>query len=93
MSASIEVWRPSGVERTALAGQRVTIGADPSSELCIADDDAVSALHAVLEDYGSGWTVRDLWSRNGTYVNGNYSGLRREVFVPVGTLSYQAAVG
>jgi hypothetical protein len=26
-------------------------------------------------------------------VPGNYSRLRREVFVPVGTLSYQAAVG
>jgi pSer/pThr/pTyr-binding forkhead associated (FHA) protein len=71
MSASIEVWRPSGVERTELAGRRVTIGADPSSEVCIADDDAVSALHALLEDYGSGWTLRDLGSRNGTYVNGD----------------------
>jgi len=71
MSAYIEVWRASGVERTALAGQRVTIGAGPSSEVCIPDDDALSALHAVLEDYGSGWTVRDLGSRNGTYVNGD----------------------
>jgi hypothetical protein len=28
-----------------------------------------------------------------TISEGNYSGLGREVFVPVGTLSYQAAVG
>jgi Inner membrane component of T3SS, cytoplasmic domain len=71
MSAFIEVWRASGVERTALEGKQVTVGANPASEICITGDDAVSGLHAVLEDYGAGWTVRDLGSRNGTYVNGD----------------------
>lgn len=71
MSSYIEVWRASGIHRAALEGRRVTIGADPASEVCITDDDAVSGLHAVLEDYGAGWAIRDLGSRNGTYVNGD----------------------
>jgi predicted component of type VI protein secretion system len=70
MSAVLEVWRPSGVESVSLEDERVTVGADRSNGVWIADDDTVSALHAVLESYGSGWAVRDLGSRNGTYLNG-----------------------
>jgi hypothetical protein len=33
-------------------------------------DDTVSRLHAVFENLGSGWSIRDLGSRNGTYLNG-----------------------
>jgi hypothetical protein len=70
MSVALEVWRPSGVESVLLEGERVTVGADPSNGVCIGDDATVSGLHAVLESYGSGWAVRDLGSRNGTYLNG-----------------------
>jgi FHA domain len=70
MSVYLEVWRASGVERTVLEGERVTVGADPSNGVCVDGDETVSRLHAVLEDYGSGWTVRDVGSRNGTSVNG-----------------------
>ena len=70
MSAYLELWRASGVERTVLEGDRITVGADPSNGVCIDGDDTVSRLHAVLSDYGSGWTVRDLGSRNGTRLNG-----------------------
>jgi DNA-binding CsgD family transcriptional regulator len=31
----------------------------------------VSQLHAVVERYPSGWCVRDIGSRNGTYLNGD----------------------
>ncbi len=70
MSAYLELWRPSGVEPVVLAGDRVTVGAEDSNRVCLADDGTVSRLHAVVENYGSGWAVRDLGSRNGTYING-----------------------
>jgi pSer/pThr/pTyr-binding forkhead associated (FHA) protein len=70
MSAYLELWRPSGVEPVVLEGDRVTLGAEDSNRVCLADDGTVSRLHAVVENYGSGWAVRDLGSRNGTYING-----------------------
>ena len=33
-------------------------------------DDTVSRLHAVLENLGFAWSIRDMGSRNGTYLNG-----------------------
>lgn len=70
MPVYLEVWRPSGAELVALEGERVTVGADPSNDVCVAADDAISSLHAVIENYGAGWAIRDLGSRNGTQVNG-----------------------
>jgi pSer/pThr/pTyr-binding forkhead associated (FHA) protein len=70
MPAYLEVWRPSGPELVALTGQRVTIGKATTNTVVFSHDRTVSRLHAVLEDYGAGWSVRDLGSRNGTYVNG-----------------------
>jgi DNA-binding CsgD family transcriptional regulator len=48
----------------------VTIGKGPESDVVIGSDATVSRLHAVLERFSSGWCLRDLGSRNGTYVNG-----------------------
>ena len=70
MPAQIEVGRPSGLERLTLEDQRVTLGRDETNQICLPDDDAVSGMHAVLERYSSGWALRDLGSRNGTFVNG-----------------------
>jgi hypothetical protein len=70
MPAFLEIWRPSGPELVALTGQRVTIGKADANTVVLTDDPTVSRLHAVLEDYGAGWSVRDLGSRNGTFVNG-----------------------
>lgn len=36
----------------------------------VVDGDGVSRAHAVLERFGDTWCVRDLGSRNGTFVNG-----------------------
>ncbi len=66
----LELWRHSGIEPVMLDGDRVTVGAEDSNRVCLADDGTVSRLHAVVENYGSGWAVRDLGSRNGTYING-----------------------
>jgi DNA-binding CsgD family transcriptional regulator len=70
MAAYLEVWTAAGRELVALEAGRVTVGADPANDLALAADPTLSRQHAVLERYGAGWCVRDLDSRNGTFVNG-----------------------
>jgi len=53
-----------------LDGDRVTVGKDPANDVPLSFDPTVSRLHAVLERLPSGWIIRDLGSRNGTFVNG-----------------------
>jgi predicted component of type VI protein secretion system len=53
-----------------LEGDRLSIGADPTNDLLLVGDARVSRLHAMLERIGGRWCVRDLDSRNGTFVNG-----------------------
>jgi len=45
------------------------VGRDPACLLCV-DDPSVSAQHASLRWTGDRWVVRDLLSRNGTFVAG-----------------------
>ena len=52
-----------------LAGERMVVGRAPQSDIVL-DDALVSGAHAVLERLGAAWSIRDLGSRNGTYVNG-----------------------
>lgn len=54
----------------ALTGQRVTIGKLTTSVISLNQDATVSRVHAVLENFGFAWAIRDLGSRNGTFVNG-----------------------
>lgn len=70
MGAHVEVWGAEGPRLISLESDRVTVGKDPSNDVDIKGDKAVSRLHAVLERFGAGWAVRDLGSSNGTYVNG-----------------------
>jgi hypothetical protein len=70
MGAFVEVWGGRGPELVALDGERVTIGRSVSNDLALTGDRLVSVAHAVLERYRAGWTVRDLGSANGTFVNG-----------------------
>ena len=59
---------PGEGSQFALAGERAVAGRSRESELFL-DDVTVSRSHAVFERDGSGWTVRDSDSLNGTYVN------------------------
>jgi len=70
MSSHLEVCRSSGRQLIALTGQRVTVGKLSSSVISLDQDATVSRVHAVLENFGCAWSIRDLGSRNGTYVNG-----------------------
>jgi hypothetical protein len=65
----VEVWGRGGRELRALDSERLTVGTLESNDVVV-DADGVSRVHAVLERFGDTWCVRDLGSRNGTFVNG-----------------------
>jgi pSer/pThr/pTyr-binding forkhead associated (FHA) protein len=56
--------------RRHLSGDRLVIGRSPLSDVVLTADAQVSRTHAVLERIADRWVVRDVGSRNGTYVNG-----------------------
>lgn len=70
MSSHLEIRKPLGRELIPLAGTRVTVGKGSANDLVLKDDSTVSRFHAVLENLGSAWSVRDVGSRNGTLING-----------------------
>ncbi len=62
---------PDGKTRPLqLDRERYTLGRSSANELCYSDDAGLSRQHMVLERDGETWTVRDLNSKNGTFVNG-----------------------
>jgi hypothetical protein len=63
----VEVGEPSG--GMFEIGERVTIGRDPSCEVALTDP-SVSRRHASIEWTYAGYVLRDLGSRNGTFVGG-----------------------
>lgn len=70
MSSHLEVSTPSGRELIPLTGPRATVGKAATNAVPLPHDETVSRLHAVLENLGFAWSIRDLGSRNGTYLNG-----------------------
>ncbi|WP_084960857.1 FHA domain-containing protein [Thermoactinospora rubra] len=63
---------PSGPpQRTLPLGARLRVGRAPGNDLPLPDDLLVSRHHAELTRAPHGYVVRDLRSRNGTYVNGH----------------------
>src|SRR5581483_856943 len=59
--------RPVG--KWALDRPHMNIGRSPDNEIQL-DAQVVSRRHAVLEQAGAGWILRDLGTVNGTYLNG-----------------------
>ena len=64
-----EAWVVDGFGGAHAIGPRTAIGRNHDSDLVILAS-SVSREHAELTQTGAGWTVRDLGSRNGTFVNG-----------------------
>jgi hypothetical protein len=67
--AGLRIITSAGSNEFPLYGLPVSVGRAADSELCL-DSDGVSRKHCVIEPVGVGWSVRDLGSRNGTFVNG-----------------------
>jgi predicted component of type VI protein secretion system len=70
MIAFLEVWRSAGSDLVPLTADRLTIGRAEDNDVVLADDSQVSRVHAVLDRLGPGWSVRDVGSSNGTFLNG-----------------------
>jgi hypothetical protein len=69
VSSYVEVWGRGGRQLRALDAERLTVGTLETNDLAV-DAEGVSRVHAVFERFGDVWCVRDLGSRNGTFVNG-----------------------
>lgn len=65
----VELWSLGHASLVPLEGDRVTVGRAPENDITI-DDPEASAIHAALDRLAGSWSVRDLSSRNGTFVNG-----------------------
>ena len=70
MEPRLEVSGPEMTRGVPLDGDRLTIGRDTSNDIVLPDDLQVSRHHARLERLAAGWSVSDLDSTNGTFVNG-----------------------
>jgi len=61
---------PDGQMKTVpLTGERLAIGRSSAAELCFPEDAGLSRQHFAFETEGEDWTVQDLGSKNGTFVN------------------------
>ena len=52
-----------------LTGERLAVGRSSAAELCFPEDAGLSRQHFAFESHGGDWTVQDLGSKNGTFVN------------------------
>jgi DNA-binding CsgD family transcriptional regulator len=68
----VSEWGDSRV--VMLEGSRLTVGRVSDNDLVLADDPEVSRSHALFESLAGGWCLRDLSSKNGTFVNGERVG-------------------
>src|SRR5690242_21379223 len=61
---------PDGqMKNVPLTGGRLAIGRSSTAELCFPEDAGLSRQHFAFEPEGDDWTVQDLGSKNGTFVN------------------------
>ena len=72
MPAKVTLYPARGASRHFILheGQSPQAGRDPGNEFVV-DDLRVSARHAIFEWTGRGWSLRDLGSKNGTFLTGS----------------------
>jgi FHA domain len=66
----LEMWVGSTRDRIPLQGGSISIGQLSTNDVPLPFDRTVSRVHCIFERVASRWCVRDLSSRNGTFVNG-----------------------
>jgi phosphoserine phosphatase RsbU/P len=70
MSRELLIQCPDGQMKTVpLTGERLSVGRSSAAELCFPEDAGLSRQHFAFEVEGDDWTVQDLGSKNGTFVN------------------------
>lgn len=70
MPAELLVQTPDGQLKTIpLTGERLAVGRSSAAELCYPEDAGLSRQHFAFEYQDEQWTVQDLGSKNGTFVN------------------------
>src|ERR1039457_1868268 len=70
MRSELLIQCPDGQMKTVpLTGERLSIGRSSAGELCFPEDAGLSRQHFAFESEGDTWTVQDLGSKNGTFVN------------------------
>ena len=70
MSRELLIQCPDGQMKTIpLTGERLSVGRSSAAELCFPEDAGLSRQHFAFETQGEDWTVQDLGSKNGTFVN------------------------
>jgi sigma-B regulation protein RsbU (phosphoserine phosphatase) len=70
MARELLIQCPDGqMKSIPLTGERLAVGRASNAELCFPDDAGLSRQHFAFESQGEDWTIQDLGSKNGTYVN------------------------
>src|ERR1044072_8445957 len=70
MNRELLIQCPDGQMKTIpLTGERLAVGRARVAELCFPEDAGLSRQHFAFESQGDDWTVQDLGSKNGTFVN------------------------
>src|SRR5215813_1670472 len=70
MPRELLVQCPDGSSKNVpLSGSRLAIGRSSAVELSFPEDAGLSRQHFAFESDGDDWTIQDLGSKNGTFVN------------------------
>jgi sigma-B regulation protein RsbU (phosphoserine phosphatase) len=70
MPRELVIHCPDGQIKTVpLAGDRLSVGRSSAAEISFPEDAGLSRQHFAFEPEGDDWTVQDLGSKNGTFVN------------------------
>ncbi len=70
MAYELVIQYPGAETRTApLTAGRITVGRSSGADISFQDDAGLSRLHFAFQGQGDVWTVEDLGSKNGTFLN------------------------